>query len=270
MQGSLVQSEKMASIGQLTAGIAHEINNPLAYVASNLGRFEEYFDELAALLTRYREFSRIGGLPPHLQEAVLAIRAAEESADIAFLTSDFRTLMRYTREGAGRIKDIVERLRGFSHLSGTGFSETDINKAVEDTVTIVWNELKYKAALKKELGDIPPVECNPGEIKQVLVNLLINAAQAISERGEIVIRTLREGNAAVIQVSDTGCGIPEENLVKIFDPFFTTKPTGKGTGLGLWISSTIIRRHNGTLTAESVPGKGSTFTARLPLAQERA
>ncbi|MBI5472284.1 MAG: hypothetical protein HY961_08055, partial [Ignavibacteriae bacterium] len=140
-----------------------------------------------------------------------------------------------------------------------------ISEVIDETLVVVWNELKYKAAVKKEFGDLPPVKCNVGEIKQVLVNLLVNAAHAIEGSGTITITTRSEGADVLIAIRDTGCGIPAENLKRIFDPFFTTKPVGRGTGLGLWISATIIDKHNGSLTVESTIGSGTEFTIRLPI-----
>jgi two-component system NtrC family sensor kinase len=192
----------------------------------------------------------------------------ENKADLTFAIQDFHQLMTHTKDGAERIKRIVEQLRGFSHLSGSDFSAANINEALEDTLTMVWNELKYKATIKKNYGELPPVNCMIGEIKQVFVNLLVNAAHAIPNSGEIILTTLRDSEDIVIKISDTGCGIPQKNINRIFDPFFTTKEVGKGTGLGLWISATIINKHKGTLTVESTVGVGTTFIIRLPIDQE--
>jgi PAS domain S-box-containing protein len=268
MQGTLVQSEKMASIGQLTAGIAHEINNPLAFVSSNLNRFNEYFDDTLSILKRWQELGRSLDDNPLWQPQLRALKEAEKRADLDFITEDFANLMHHSSEGAQRIKSIVDRLRGFSHLAGTELADANLNDALDDTLTIAWNEVKYKATVKKEYGSLPPVQCNVGELKQVFLNLMVNAAHAIHEKGEIVLRTHEEGESVVIEISDTGSGIAPDNLKKIFDPFFTTKPVGKGTGLGLWISATIIQKHKGTITVESEVGRGTTFTIRLPIRQE--
>jgi two-component system, NtrC family, sensor kinase len=267
MQEGLVQSEKLASIGQLTAGIAHEINNPLAFVSSNLNRFQEYFAEILGAFQRMELFRREVGEDPRFSEKALALDRQNEETDIGFLVEDFATLMQHTRDGADRIRNIVERLRGFAHLSNEGFTEADINAAIEDTINLTWNELKYKATVQKEFGDIPKILCNLGEIKQVLVNLLVNAAHAIPEKGIITIRTFRKASVVVIQVQDTGVGIPPENLKRIFDPFFTTKPVGKGTGLGLWISATIVEKHRGRISARSEVGQGTTMMVTLPITQ---
>lgn len=264
MQRWLVQSEKLASIGQLVAGIAHEINNPLAFVSSNLNRFNEYFHELADLNEEWTKLGKVSEKNDELQDAVKRAQEHEDKADVKFLVEDFETLMRHTRDGTERIKKIVEQLRGFTRLSDNSFTEADLNTALDDTLSIAWNEIKYKATVKKEYGKIPPVTCNVGEIKQVFVNLLVNAAQAIEEKGEIVIRTGVKDSSVFVDIIDTGCGILPENLTKIFDPFFTTKPVGKGTGLGLWVSATIVQKHAGTISAESELGKGTKMTVTLP------
>ncbi len=266
-QDGLVQSEKMASIGQLTAGIAHEINNPLAFVTSNLNRFSEYFDDVLGLLYRWKA---LGGRLPQsegVRDELDTLHASEKKLDLAFMTEDFGRLMQHTQEGTGRIKRIVEQLRGFTHVSGNGFTEANINEALEDTVMITWNELKYKATVVRNYGEIPAVTCNIGEIKQVFVNLIVNAGHAIQEKGEIHLRTHANGDHVFIEIQDTGCGIPPENLKRIFDPFFTTKPVGKGTGLGLWITATLVQKHLGDITVRSDPGKGTTFTISLPIQQ---
>jgi PAS domain S-box-containing protein len=268
MQAGLVQSEKMASIGQLTAGIAHEINNPLAFVSSNLNRFQEYFDELLGIVNRWGQLREELNTDPHYADRAREMTDAEARADLPFITEDFSRLMKHTTDGTERIRSIVERLRGFTHLADSGFAEADINAAIEDSLNLTWNELKYKATIEKDLGTIPKVVCNIGEIKQVLVNLLVNAAHAIPEKGIITVRTRLKDASVVIQVEDTGSGIPQPNLKKIFDPFFTTKPVGKGTGLGLWISATIIQKHKGTISAQSDAGHGTTMTVELPVQQE--
>jgi two-component system, NtrC family, sensor kinase len=265
MQQSLIQSEKMASIGQLTAGIAHEINNPLAFVSSNLNRFKEYFDAVVRVLHSWNEAKPAMQKDPRLQQVLATISQAEEQADLEFVVTDFDVLMTHTEGGAERIRSIVDRLRGFSHMADTSQGAIDLNAAMDETLELIWNELKYKATIVKEYGALPRVTCNSGEIKQVLVNLLVNAAQALPAKGTIRLTSSVVDNHAVIEVQDSGVGIPEEHLKRIFDPFFTTKPVGKGTGLGLWISTTIIQKHSGTLTVKSEVGKGTTMTISLPL-----
>jgi signal transduction histidine kinase len=267
MQAGLIQSEKMASVGMLTAGIAHEINNPLAFVSSNLNRFQEYFDDLLGLLRRWEEFGDSVISNAQYSHDILRLREEERRADVEFVTKDFQALMRHTRDGAERIRGIVERLRGFSHLSSADSADADLHDAIDETLTIVWNELKYKAVITRRFGTLPKVFCNVGEIKQVLVNLFVNAAHAITGTGEIVITTALNTDQAVITITDNGCGIDAHNLNRIFDPFFTTKDVGKGTGLGLWISATILQKHHGSISVESTVGKGTTFTVRLPIRQ---
>jgi PAS domain S-box-containing protein len=265
MQEGLVQSEKMASLGKLTAGIAHEINNPLAFVSSNLNRFREYFADVRSLLERWKE-AAVASPAKGFSPAVLAeLQKETDRVDLAFIDQDFTELMDHTRKGVERIKRIVEQLRGFAHITRTGFALANINQTMEETVNLVWNELKFKVTVEKRFGDIPPIECDAGELQQVFVNILINAAHAIPEKGTITITTRSEGTEVVIAISDSGQGIPDEHLKRIFDPFFTTKPAGKGTGLGLWIVSTIIQKHQGHIGVVSSVGKGATFTIRLPV-----
>lgn len=264
MQGSLVQSEKMASLGQLTAGIAHEINNPLSFVSSNINRLKEYFNDTHELLKKWQALDNALEDKEEFKNDLESIRKFTDEIDLGFIIEDFGLMMGSINEGTQRIKKIVEGLRGFAHIADSSISQAPINPAIDETLTIVWNEIKYKAAVKKEYGDIPPVMCNIGEIKQVLVNLLVNAAQAINEKGIITISTFIEKEWLKIKIKDTGNGISKENMIRIFDPFFTTKPVGKGTGLGLWVSSSIIEKHGGTLTVESTEGTGSTFTIKLP------
>jgi signal transduction histidine kinase len=175
--------------------------------------------------------------------------------------------MGHTQEGIERIKSIVDRLRGFSHISDMGFSDANLNDALDNSLTIVWNEIKYRAAVTKNYSTLPLVTCSLGEIEQVFVNLFVNAAHAMSEKGQITLTTAAEGDFVTVTIADTGCGISPKNLSRIFDPFFTTKPVGKGTGLGLWISATIIEKHRGSISVESTPGVGTVFLVRLPVHQ---
>ena len=268
MQKTLVRTEKMASIGQLSAGIAHEINNPLAYVASSINRLKEYFDDTLQLLQKWQNFQ------PALKDNIEFAAGLQDidnytnEIDFNFILQNYDRIIKSIQEGGQRIKKIVEGMRGFAHSSGTSFAEANINQAIDDTLTIVWNELKYKATIDKNFQELPKVSCNIGEIKQVLVNLLVNAAHSIQEQGKISIATYQDSESVFIKIKDTGCGIAEENIKRIFDPFFTTKRIGEGTGLGLWICSTIIEKHNGSLTVESSIGNGSTFIVRLPISQE--
>ena len=265
MQQGLIQSEKLASIGQLVAGIAHEINNPLAFVNSNLNRFDEYFHEFVTAVKEWRMLGETIRTVPKFRSMVESIQERERDSDMESLVEDFDVLMKHTRDGASRIKRIVEQLRGFTHLSEGNVAEADLNAALEDTLSIVWNEIKYKATVEKEYAEIPHVVCNIGEIKQVFVNLFVNAAQSINEKGKITVKTGTKDSSVFVEVEDTGSGIPPELVTKIFDPFFTTKPVGKGTGLGLWVSATIIEKHSGKINVESEIGRGTKMTVTLPI-----
>lgn len=265
MQTSLVQSEKLASIGQLTAGIAHEINNPLAFVSSNLNRFSEYYHEVRAYLQMWQDFGAPLRMNPAFRKQMTVLFDEEKLHDLEFVDRDFVELMKHTREGAGRIKSIVDQLRGFSHMATDDFSLASINQILDETLTLVWNEIKYKAVVTKEYEELPNILCNAGELKQVFVNLLVNAAHALPEKGGVTLRTKFSGTHVRVEIADTGTGISPEMMKKIFDPFFTTKPVGKGTGLGLWIVSTIMEKHHGTISVESEVGVGTTFILIFPV-----
>jgi signal transduction histidine kinase len=263
-QEQLLQSEKMASIGQLAAGVAHEINNPIGYVHSNIGTLREYMAALFAMLEAYGTALASPDPAAHRDE----LRAQRQRLDIDFILGDLPQLLDESREGIERVTRIVQDLKEFSHV---GRNETmrpaDLVKGLESTLNIVWNDLKYKAKVEKFYGEIPAVECHASEINQVFMNLLINAGQAIAERGVITLACGREGDEAWVSIADTGCGIPEDTLGRIFDPFYTTKPIGRGTGLGLAISYRIIEKHHGRIEVESQVGQGTTFRVVLPVRQ---
>ncbi len=265
MQNQLVHSEKMASLGALISGIAHEINNPLAFVASNLNRFDEYFADLFILLDKWKSLGQNLNKPEHCLAELHEIDALEKKIDYEFIVSDCKELMKHNFEGIERIKKIVIQLRGFAHISDDHAIDADINKAIDETLIIVWNEIKYKATVKKIYGDIPQVQCHIGEIKQIFVNLLVNAAQAIETKGEIKIETFNDDDNVIIKIIDTGKGMNDEIKRKVFDPFFTTKAIGEGSGLGLWICMSLIHKHNGKLEVKSQEGLGTTFTITLPM-----
>ncbi|WP_162301347.1 ATP-binding protein [Cognatilysobacter segetis] len=263
-QEQLLQSEKMASIGQLAAGVAHEINNPIGYVHSNIGTLREYMGALFGMLETYS--SALAAPDPLIYRN--DVRAQREKLDIDFILGDLPQLLDESREGIERVTRIVQDLKEFSHV---GRNETmrpaDLLKGLESTLNIVWNDLKYKVKLEKIYGDMPPVECLPSEINQVFMNLLINAGQAIAERGTITLACGTENGEAWVSVADTGCGIPEDALGRIFDPFFTTKPIGRGTGLGLAICYRIVEKHHGHIEVQSTVGQGTTFRVVLPVTQ---
>ncbi len=265
-QGQLLQSEKMASIGQLAAGVAHEINNPIGYVYSNLGTLEKYLQDFVSVIDAYETLDA-GGAAEMFSE----VRALKKEIDFDFLKEDVIALMGESREGITRVKKIVQDLKDFSHVEGgDDWQLADIRKGMKSTLNIVWNELKYKAVINQDMGDIPDVECLPSQLNQVFMNLLVNAGHAIEERGEISIRMGREGEGKIwVEVEDSGKGIPAENLERIFDPFFTTKPIGQGTGLGLSLSYGIIQKHHGSIEVRSEVGKGTVFRILLPIMQPK-
>jgi len=260
----LLQSEKMASIGQLAAGVAHEINNPIGYVYSNMGMLEKYVRDAFSMIEQYEQAE--GMIADEVVRTQL--KAAREKLDIEFLKNDLRALMNESKDGITRVKNIVQNLKDFSHVDAANeWHFADLHSGLDSTLNIVNNEIKYKANVIKEYGDIPEIECLPSQLNQVFMNLLVNAAHAIEERGAITIRTGCQENGIWVEIADTGNGIAPENLKKIFDPFFTTKPVGKGTGLGLSLSYGIIQKHHGYIEAQSEIGKGTRFKVWLPISQ---
>ena len=264
-QSQLLQSEKMASIGQLAAGVAHEINNPVGYVASNLGSLGKYIKDLFTVLDAYEAAEPLLAAHP---ETLAAIRAVKEQADVGFLKQDIEELVGESQEGVKRVKQIVQDLKDFSHVDQSEWQWADLHKGLDSTLNVARNEIKYKADVVKNYSDIPQVECLASQINQVFMNLMVNAAHAIEDRGVITVNTGQTGHEVWVEVRDNGKGIPEENLKRIFDPFFTTKPVGKGTGLGLSLAYGIIQKHNGRIEVESEVGKGTCFRIWLPV--ERA
>jgi PAS domain S-box-containing protein len=263
LQAGMIHQDKMASIGQLAAGVAHEINNPAGFIMSNLGSLRRYTDKL-------RDFMRIQSaaleeLPP---EKTATVKDQAKALQIDFVCADVDNLIRESMDGMERIRKIVQDLKSFSRVDESENKLADINEGLESALNIVWNELKYKSTVKREYGVIPKTLCNLGKLNQVFMNLLLNASHAIEMTGEIVVRTWSQDKNIYVSISDTGCGIPEDIRNKIFDPFYTTKEVGKGTGLGLSIAYDIVRKHNGEIRVESSVGKGSTFTIRIPVAQE--
>lgn len=268
-QSQILQQEKMSSIGQLAAGIAHEINNPIGYIMSNLGSLMKYNVRIVEYL-RAQELALGGLLGGQVSDPVAVRTKLDElkgALKIDYILNDMESLIGESMGGAERVKKIVQDLKSFSHVDEAEFMQADINKGLESTINIVWNELKYKTALKKEYGDIPLTRCNLGQLNQVFLNLLMNAVQAIEKEGEINVKTWADGGFIHVAVSDTGCGIPPDKLNRIFEPFFTTKPVGKGTGLGLSIAYDIVKKHNGEIVVESEAGKGTTFIVKLPVVE---
>ena len=261
-QGQLLQSEKMASIGQLAAGVAHEINNPIGFVHSNLGALEKYMRSVFAMLELYEQAER-GITDAGMLEQ---IKAAKKNLDIVFLKEDLNALMVESKDGIVRVKRIVQNLKDFSHVDILDeWQFADLHKGLDSTLSIVSNEIRYKADLFKEYAELPEVECLPSQLNQVFMNLLVNASHAIEKHGRITVRTGRRDDEVWVEIADNGCGIAPEHLNKIFDPFFTTKPIGKGTGLGLSLSYGIVQKHGGRMEVQSEPGAGSAFRVWLPI-----
>ena len=259
-QTQLIQQEKMASIGQLAAGVAHEINNPNGFVMSNLRTLGKYAERLVEFIAAQAAVECPGS--PDGCERLVALR---RQLKIDHIIDDLPGLVSESLDGTERVKRIVQDLKSFSRTDESQCQMSDLRDCIESTINIVWNELKYKVELKREYGDLPPVMCYPQQLNQVVMNLLVNAGHAIETQGVITVRTWQAEGDACIAVSDTGSGIAEEHRAHIFEPFFTTKEVGKGTGLGLSISFNIVKKHGGELTVESEPGKGTTFTVTLPL-----
>jgi signal transduction histidine kinase len=265
LESQLVQSEKLASIGQLAAGVAHEINNPIGYIFSNFGMLEGYLDKLFEMLSAY-EIAEGNVGPPEIAERLASLR---ETMQLDFLKEDVPGLMRESKEGIVRVRTIVQDLKDFSRVdSAQEWQWASLHQGIDSTLNVVASEVRYQADVVKEYGRIPDIECLPSQLNQVVMNLVVNAAHAMGpQRGCITLRTGTEGDDVWLEVADTGCGIPAENLSRVFDPFFTTKPIGKGTGLGLSLSYGIVQKHRGHIDVRSEVGKGTTFRVVLPVRQ---
>lgn len=267
MEQMLIQSEKMASIGTLAAGIAHEINNPMGYIYSNLRAMEKYnkksidFCNIIQVIIEEYSNSEID----ELKELINKLINFKNDNKFDFMLTDMKDAIEESIEGSEKVKKIVSDLKDFSRVEKYEMKLADVNDNIEKTLNIVWNELKYKAKIVKEFRELPEIKCDIQRLSQVFMNVLVNAAHAIEKNGIITIKTFCVNNSIVIQISDNGKGIPEANINRIFDAFFTTKEPGKGTGLGLSISYKIIQNHKGIIDVESEVGKGTTFTIKLPI-----
>jgi two-component system, NtrC family, sensor kinase len=263
----LLQSEKLASIGQLAAGVAHEINNPIGYIFSNFGTLEGYIANILEMLKAYED-AEASISSPDMQKKVRAMR---EHIELDFLKEDIPALMKESKEGIVRVRKIVQDLKDFSRVDAhQEWQWADLHRGIDSTLNIVNNEVKYKADIVKNYGDLPEVECLPSQINQVIMNIVVNAAHAIGpERGTITISTGTgtgtSGQHVWIEIKDNGAGIPKDIQSRIFDPFFTTKPIGTGTGLGLSLSYGIVQKHHGHIEVDSEPGVGSIFRIILPI-----
>ena len=262
-QDQLLQSERLASIGQLAAGVAHEINNPIGYVFSNFGTLEAYLERLFEMLQAYEDAEAT------LADSSVATKLATLRArvELDFLKEDIPMLMRESKEGLSRVRKIVQDLKEFSRVdTHQEWVWASLHQGIDSTLNIVANEIKYRADVRREYGELPDIECLPSELNQVFLNLLVNAAQAIGPgRGLIVVRSGDAGDEVWVEVEDDGSGIAPEHLARVFDPFFTTKPVGRGTGLGLSLSYGIVQKHHGRIDVRSEPGRGSCFRVTLPV-----
>jgi signal transduction histidine kinase len=266
-QKRALQQEKMASIGQLAAGVAHEINNPMGFITSNLRSLQKY-------MTRIREFTKVQS---EVIETLARTRGADgdsalrdaaesrRSLKIDYVFEDAGSLLKESLEGVHRVTRIVRDLKDFSRADEAARVPTDINELLEGVINVVWNELKYKASLSRHFEALPQIRCNPSQLSRVFLNILINAAQAIIESGEITVKTRVDKGHIEVTVSDTGLGIPSDHIGRVFEPFFTTRGIGKGAGLGLSIAHDIVKTHKGEISVSSEVGKGTTCVVRLPV-----
>lgn len=259
-QNQLLQSEKMASIGQLAAGVAHEINNPVGFVNSNLTSLKRYVDGLLKLVATYEASE--GALAPDQQKQVALVK---KEVDLEYLREDLPALLTESADGLGRVKRIVQDLKDFSRVDNADWSHADLNAGLDSTLNVANSEVKYKAEIRKAYGALPPVRCLAAQLNQVFMNFIVNAAHAIEEHGVITLSTGHAGDWVWVEVADTGCGMSAEVQKRIFEPFYTTKPVGKGTGLGLSLSFSIVQKHKGVIKVKSEPGKGSALRVWIPV-----
>lgn len=272
-QAQLFQQEKMASLGTLVAGVAHEINNPVNFIHTSVHPLHRDFAELQKTLREFMElhnelaFLKTGGKKDEILKLIDKLGDEERISHVIELESEIEILLKGIETGSNRTAEIVKSLRTFTRLDENIWKQFNIHDGLDSTIQILTPKWKNKIKIEKEYGDIPEIECFPGQINQVFMNLLVNAIEAIPNEGEITIKTVQTGSTVEIRFSDNGCGISKEEQTRIFEPFFTTKPVGKGTGLGLAISYNVITKHNGTIRVESTPGKGTLFVISLPVIQ---
>ncbi|MEA5097413.1 MAG: GAF domain-containing protein [Burkholderiaceae bacterium] len=259
----LVQSEKMAAIGQLSAGIAHEINNPISFIQSNFSSLSGYLDDLLAIDAAYSEIERKHGA--QLPQAFEQVQQIKNSVGHDFIVGDLRQLIEESREGMERVRKIVQDLRNFSRVGETGWQWADLHQGINSTMNIVRSVIREEVELVCEFGELPLVRCLPAQLNQVFLNLLVNGAQAIAGAGRVMVRTGCEGDRVWVEIVDSGSGIAPENMKRLFEPFFTTKPVGQGTGLGLSLSWSIVQRHGGKIEVDSNSGQGTVFRVILPV-----
>jgi signal transduction histidine kinase len=273
LEAQLAQAQKLESLGQLAAGVAHELNTPIQFVGDNVRFLDGAFADLRGLVGAYQQLHE-AAVAGTCSPALLAeVGRQEAAADMAYLVEEIPKAIAQTLDGVGRVAGIVRALKEFAHPDGKHRVEADVNDLLQSTLTVARNEFKYVADLDLDLGPLPRISCQPGQLGQVFLNLIVNAADAIGEvvagtrqRGRLGVRTRADGDAVEVAVSDTGPGIPEAIRTRVFDPFFTTKPPGKGTGQGLAIArSVVVHKHGGSLTFETEVGRGTTFVVRLPV-----
>ena len=266
-QGRLLQAEKMASVGHLAAGVAHEINNPIGFVTSNLRTLKAQVADLLSVVAAYQQAETAIAAFPELRQAINQAKAA---VDLGFLQQDMPNLIDESLDGVGRVKKIVDNLRDFSQVDSADWQYASLEKGLESTLNVLWNEIKDKAKIVRHYCGQPEIECIASQLNQVFMNLLLNAAQAIEQRGVITLRTGFDPVEVWVEIEDSGCGIRPEHLKQIFEPFFTTQPVGRGTGLGLSLAYGIIQHHHGSLVASSAEGRGSVFRMTLPRRRAKA
>lgn len=276
-QSLLIQHEKLAAIGQLSAGIAHEINNPLAFVMSNFEILKKYVTDMQEVLSSYQELknyiSKSEIQDDSLQYRISDINAMESTKNMTFIFDDLQSLLEDSTEGMERVSNIVKNLKWFAHKDNEEFEPYDLNKGINNTLLIARNEIKYYANIKENLGVLPLIEANRQQINQVILNMILNAVYAIksmqkSHIGTIKIETYSDDKYVYCQIEDDGPGIPEEIFDKIFEPFVTSKPIGEGTGLGLSMAKEIIQeKHKGEIWAKNGKDSGALFTIKLPIKQ---
>ena len=265
MANQLLHAERLASIGQLTAGVAHEINNPIGFVNSNLGTLKGYVKDLVRML---RAYEATHAASPCDAQAAAKLQQLRAELELDYVCDDAPQLIAESLDGVTRVRRIVGDLKNFAHAGqNPAWELADVHECLDSTLNIANNEIKYKAQVERDYGDLPLVECVPSQINQVFLNLLVNAAQAIPEgtSGTITVRTSHTPDEVRIEISDTGSGIAPEHLPQIFAPFFTTKPQGSGTGLGLSLSLGIVQKHGGRIEVTSQTGHGTTFSVVLPI-----
>lgn len=272
----LLQAQKLKAIGQLAAGIAHEINSPAQYIGDNVGFLHDAFGKIINVFEKYDQLLKAARTQSISLNLITDVDQTADEAQIGYLLEEIPIAIEETLEGLYHVTRIVKAMKEFSHPGVEGKTAIDINKAIESTITMARNEWKYVAEMETDFDpDLPPVSCLPGEFNQVILNMLINASHAIADtvenspngKGKIAVATRQDGEWVEIRISDTGSGIPEEARPRIFDPFFTTKEVGQGTGQGLALAyAAIVEKHQGTITFDSEMGQGTTFIIRLPLA----